>query len=739
MNFRTQFFRTYLFAFLFLLFPYFSYSNLMLISLNDHLDVEKLSVVERELKAATEPMTCVLIINSKTGDLDEVIHTAKIIYEYKVNHDLKVIVYIDGNALGPSAIFPFLSDELYTSTFAVWGDIPLGSEDTMGLNVLKSEISSLIPTRDGKLLQYFAYAMIDPSQIGNLVKLIQNETSQEINTNFFGSKNDQTLVLNQSQISLLHLNKDTLPLTAFEKKFKLNKNHPPSVIEDKLSIALSKYIKINDGNNIIGHIAVNDRNDSINQSTWIYIKSALDHYKKIKPSFIILELNTPGGEVFAAQTISDALKEMDQQYGIPIIAYINDWAISAGAMLAYSCRFITTVENGSMGAAEPVILSQEGVMQSASEKVNSALRKDFANRAHIFGRNPDIAEAMVDKDIILVLRNHKIIRLESKDQIRLKGPNPDIIISNESKLLTLNGDEMVKYGVADAIVSRQGLVLITDQEKAEGKWPFSKEPISKIPFFNQIKNGEIDAYRMDWKTSFFSFLATPFVSSLLMLGLIVGFYLEFSMPGFGLPGIVSLTCLILIIVSNLSLEIANIFEVILVFVGLSLILIEIFLFPTAGMLLVIGFIFFLGGLFAVFLPNIGQIDFEQGTQTLNAAGEEFFKRLAILSITLVIAFVIIMILAYYFTPSRKLLNRFILKGGEQEASLGYVSGITADELPPNGSIGQVFSTLRPSGKVIVDEKIFDAMSEGDFIEEGEEIIVDRSEGSVIFVRKKNEC
>ena len=80
----------------------------------------------------------------------------------------------------------------------------------------------------------------------------------------------------------------------------------------------------------------------------------MDYYKKNPPLFLILELNTPGGEVFTAQKISDALKELDTQMDIPVVAYINTWAISAGAMIAYSCRYIAIVNDSSMGAAEPV-------------------------------------------------------------------------------------------------------------------------------------------------------------------------------------------------------------------------------------------------------------------------------------------------------------------------------------------------------------------------------------------------
>ncbi len=132
------------------------------------------------------------------------------------------------------------------------------------------------------------------------------------------------------------------------------------------------------GVNTIGHLVIDDHTGGINQGTWLYIKNALESYKKTKPIFIILELNTPGGEVYPAQQISDALKNFDIQYDIPVVCFINNWAISAGAMLAYSCRFIVATKDASMGAAEPLILGEHSQTLPASEKINSALRADFA-------------------------------------------------------------------------------------------------------------------------------------------------------------------------------------------------------------------------------------------------------------------------------------------------------------------------------------------------------------------------
>ncbi|MGZ3634280.1 MAG: NfeD family protein [Parachlamydiaceae bacterium] len=507
-----------------------------------------------------------------------------------------------------------------------------------------------------------------------------------------------------------------------------------AMVSDGALQKLKNHIQYNPkGPNQIGHLIVEDHSNSINQGTWLYIKDGLDYYKKTKPLFIILELNTPGGEVFAAQKISDALKNFDTQYDIPIVCFINNWAISAGAMLAYSCRFITTTKDGSMGAAEPVILGEKNEMVPASEKINSALRADFGNRAYFFDRSPVLAEAMVDKDMIVVYRDGKVIKLDSESQIRTGDVDQDIIISPKGKLLTLNAEQMVKYGVADLLVFPHKTEAITESEKESGKWPASKMLLFHAPFFDQIPGAMIDNFQMSWKARFFALLASPLVSSLLLLGLFLGFYIELSSPGFGVPGTIGLTCLILIILSSLALEIANWLEVILLLVGLVMIGVDLFIFPTFGLLGGIGLLFFIGGLFGLLLPGLESVEYEVDTKTFNAAGQYVLERMIWFGMTLLVGTGFLLLLARYVTPSLAVYSSLILKGNEQDASKGYIAGDDPRNLPPKGSIGEVVASLRPAGKVMIDSTFYEALSAGNYIEKGEKIKVIRHEGSVIVV------
>ena len=726
---------------LFLLFSFFSFLGGAevgtLLSLKGHLDKGEIQKAIADLEKI-EQGPLILEINSTSGDVQQVLSLAKRIYELKQERKLSVIVYIEDNAIGPAAILPFLNDELYISLFVSWGDIPLGSETVLPVNLLRNRVISLISLThpQARILNLLATAMCDKT-----VKVVKVGREWRLaGASVDGAEvisSGETLVVNQNQLEELNLIRGMLPLERFKVRFNLAQKEAPTftpegekatLLNKNVEKELQEYIHFNEQDpNTVGLISITSE---ITQGTWIYVKNALDYYKKTKPSFIILELNTPGGEVFAAQKISDALKDLDIQFNIPVVAYINNWAISAGAMLAYSCRFITVVKDGAMGAAEPLTVSGEKT-EIASEKVNSALRADFANRANFFGRNSSIAEAMVDKDIILVQRHGQIVKLDSEDQIRKTGPDPDLLISPKGKLLTLSADLLIKYGVVDLMLLPKKLEPITEKEKETGKWPAAKLLLFSHPFFAKIPEAFIDVFKMDLKLQFLVLLANPAVQSVLFLGLMIGLYMEFSSPGFGLPGTVAITCLFLILLSSYALEIANWLEVILLLTGILIILVELFILPTFGLLGFIGIVFFLAGLFGLMLPGLSSINYELDTQTFNAAGEAFFERLAWLSGSLILGSIIILLLTRYMTPTFAGFRRFVLSGNEQN---GFISGASAHDLPIPGTVGEAFTPLRPAGKVIFNDIIYDAISSGTFIEKGATVAVERLDGSVIVVK-----
>ena len=66
-------------------------------------------------------------------------------------------------------------------------------------------------------------------------------------------------------------------------------------------------------------------------------------------------------------------------------------------------------------------------------------------------------KGMVDKEMILVLRDGKVVKLENESQVRTTEVNPDIVISAKGKLLTLDSEKMMEYRVADILLAPKKL------------------------------------------------------------------------------------------------------------------------------------------------------------------------------------------------------------------------------------------------------------------------------------------
>jgi membrane-bound serine protease (ClpP class) len=700
--------------------------------LKGYLSRDVIAAAEQQLQVAEKKKgeELVIQVNSSSGDIYEVLGLAKKVYDFKMESDKHVIVYIQGKAVGPAAILPFLADELIVTPLVAWGDIPYGVGDQMSTNAIRRAVVSLInpKTKQGLTLRELAHAMVDPHY-----KLVYGKGHTKIEKK--SDKRFDPLILNLKGMKSLGLVDKVLTDEAFQESYIQEEKKPTEMAkimtEKELDSRFQRYISYSETeNNLIGYLHIGvDR--QIDESTYIYVKFALEEFIEKKVCFVVLDLNTPGGEVLSALKIVDLLQKLDIQHHIPVIAFVHDWAVSAGAMLAYSCRFIGIEPNSLMGAAEPVHMGQGGQMISASEKVNSALRAEFANLAMFYRRNPLIAEAMVDKDIILVIRNHKVVQLRSEDEVRTSGSNPDMIIVEKGKLLTLNAKQLMEYGVADFEVSSVALPEITEKEKEEGIWPAKKMLVFQQPYLAQIPHAMILDYH-DWRIAFFTILSHPVVTSLLFIGLIIGLYIEINTPGFGIPGSIGIGCLALIVLSSFASQAVNWIEIIILCIGLILLALELFVIPGFGITGILGIVLTIIGLFALMLPGIGRFNLFD-LETFYLVGFSFVERLAWLCGSLIFATVVIILLAKFFSHRYFRFSKLILKG-EQETKEGYISGIPREMMPNEGDLGETVTPLRPSGKVHIGENLFDAITQGGYLESHVAVEVIRIEGSKVVVR-----
>jgi membrane-bound ClpP family serine protease len=162
-------------------------------------------------------------------------------------------------------------------------------------------------------------------------------------------------------------------------------------------------------------------NGEINKNTVLIVKNAIEQADMKKTSNIIFHIDTFGGFVYSAFEIRDLIIKS----GLNTIAYVDTKAISAGALIALSCKKIYMAP-GSIIGASTVVNMYSG--EKESEKYQSIMRSTMRSTAEINNRRPDIAEGMVD------------------ETISIDG------ITEYGKLITLTSDEAIKYKMADSIL-----------------------------------------------------------------------------------------------------------------------------------------------------------------------------------------------------------------------------------------------------------------------------------------------
>lgn len=411
--------------------------------------------------------------------------------------------------------------------------------------------------------------------------------------------------------------------------------------------------------------------DNIDPRTNRYSELGLERAEEIGADFVILELDTYGGALNDADEIRTRILDFDK----PIYAYINRDAASAGALISIACDSIYMANASSIGAA--TVVNQDGA--AAPDKYQSYMRSIMRSTAEATGRDPSMAEAMVDEDI----------DLDS--------------ISTEGKVLTLSVSEALKYGFCEAQV----------------------ESIDEIMLRSGITEYEIVEFGLSTSEKIIALFINPFVSGILILIIIGGIYFELQTPGIGFPILASVIAIILYFTPYYLNGLAENWELIAFGVGLILIAVEIFVIPGFGVAGIMGLALTLGSLILVMLNN-DMFDFSF------VQGDEIFLAVATTLLALVGAF-IIMALGGVRLANSKAFQRISLED-TQDTSQGFSSSFYKEKSLV-GKIGKAYTILRPSGRIEIENELYDAYTRGEYIEQGMEIIVISDEGTSLKVKE----
>lgn len=412
--------------------------------------------------------------------------------------------------------------------------------------------------------------------------------------------------------------------------------------------------------------------EDIAQPAVMRVEKALEKAKENNSDLVIMQLNTFGGELAAA----DKIRTMLLQSEIPVWAYINNNAASAGALISIACERIYMHSGSSIGAA--TVVNQNGEVQP--DKYQSYMRSLMRTTAETRGRRPDIAEAMVDPDV------------EVKD------------IVDSGKVLTFTTEEAIA------------------NQYCEGQ----AENIAELLKTANITNYNIEEQHYTFIEKVINFLINPMISGLLIMLIIGGIYFEFQSPGIGFPLAMAIIGALLYFAPLYLEGLAANWEIIIFVVGILLLAVEIFILPGFGVAGIGGIICIISGLALSLVGNIG-FDFSI------VPSSNMIQSFSTVIISVSIAFPLAIWLGKKMFTNNVFGNKLAL-ATEQKASEGYTVSLPEfDTLV--GKEGTAETILRPAGKVRIDNDIYDAVAQISYIDKGEKIRVVEHENSNLVVTK----
>ncbi len=296
-----------------------------------------------------------------------------------------------------------------------------------------------------------------------------------------------------------------------------------------------------------------------------FIERALSEAAAAGAAAVVLEIETPGGRVDAAERITSAVSRAE----VPVYAYVNMHAYSAGAMIALSAERVLMRVGSVMGAVTPV----DGSGTKASEKMVSAMRARMRALAEARGLDPAVAEAMVD------------------EELAIEG------VVESGKLLTLTTGEAARLDYAEVVADWDGVL------DAIG-----------------LRGAEVVDAEVNWAERIVRFFTNPVIAPFLLSLGFLGLLVEIRSSGFGLAGAAGVLSLGLFFGAHLLVGLAGAEDLILVGVGIVLIGVEVFLVPGFGVFGVLGILALLGGVFMAQIGNLPtQADLARATGVLSTA------------------------------------------------------------------------------------------------------------------------
>jgi len=427
-------------------------------------------------------------------------------------------------------------------------------------------------------------------------------------------------------------------------------------------------------------------------------RRGLKEAKANEAKAVILDMDTPGGTLASAEEMMLLLLDAE----MPTYTFVNPRAISAGAMIAMATDEIIMTPTALIGDAMPIMMSPvpmggaQEIPDGLREKILSPTLALMRSAAQEKGHDPEIGIAMIRPEFDLWIGNHHVCP---------KG-----------ELLTLTSEEAVEP------IQEDGSPLLAKAIASDLEECLSKIGLQGTKIINiSISESEKIARLIE---------GYPFKQILLILGLI-GLYIEFKVPGFGIPGIAGLLCLAIWFWGHNIAGLAGISELAIFILGAVLLLIEIFAIPGFGIAGISGLVLMVAAIVMAMLHGAPPVPVDYDfplTYTREKINSAVITLVSTIAITIALGIVLAKAL-----PRSSVFNRIMLYT-EMKSSAGYQSAQNTDDIV--GASGVAVTPLRPSGIAQINGKRYSVVAHGSFIEKDMAVTVKDQHGNRIVVAER---
>jgi membrane-bound serine protease (ClpP class) len=506
----------------------------------------------------------------------------------------------------------------------------------------------------------------------------------------------------------------------------------------------------------VGVIEIHGEIDAITKTT---LQRRLERALKDGCDAIVLELDTPGGEVGATLDICSIIKS---EAPPNTVAWIRPKAYSAGTIIALSAREIVVAPAASFGDAAPITglpgLGLIGLPATERAKIEAPIVGEVLDSARRRGYDERLVQAFVriGSELWLVERDDGVRAVvDATEYERAVGAEPDrdtpisLPMASESTgaipqalVRGLVGDkEVLQSPTRDAAATRDPIPA-----SERGRW----RPLGQLVASDALlvvrsdqaralglAAGEVDGddalaawfgatrvmrYSESWSESLARTL-TQWPIQLLLIAIVVIFgVIEFFTPGFGVAGGIATAALLVLVGAPLIAGLSQWWTLLAVGVGIAAVLAEVATLFSGGIVGLLGAAAILAGLLGLFVSD--------GLST--PEGQDQLAR----GFAVVLGG--IMLGAFGAWLAANLLPRWgVARLSILEATIagGARASSAPSSLPAAGSSGVATGTLRPSGRVTIDGEPFDAVSTQGFIEAGTAVRVIGHQGASVMVER----